>query len=48
MSRLIITTAMTLDGVIDWFEWYVSEGCDNKASRYQFDGAVAMLLGLMT
>jgi dihydrofolate reductase len=48
MSRLIITTAITVDGVIDGFEWYVSEGGHNKAALDQFDGAGAMLLGRKT
>src|ERR671919_2568866 len=48
MSRLIITTAMTVDGVIDGFEWYVSAGGHDQAGRDQFDGAGAMLLGRKT
>jgi dihydrofolate reductase len=48
MSRLIITTATTVDGVIDGFEWYVSEGGHDQAGRDQFDGAGAMLLGRKT
>lgn len=48
MSRLIITIAMTVDGVIDQFEWYVSEGGHDQASRDQFTGAAAMLLGRKT
>jgi dihydrofolate reductase len=48
MSRLIITTATTVDGVIDGFEWYVSEGGHDQAGRDQFKGAGAMLLGRKT
>ena len=48
MSKLIITTAMTVDGVIDGFEWYVSEGAHDGAGRDQFTGAGAMLLGRKT
>jgi dihydrofolate reductase len=48
MSKLIISTAMTVDGVIDGFEWYVSEGGHDPAGRDQFNGAGAMLLGRKT
>lgn len=48
MSKLIITTATTVDGVIDGFEWYVTEGGHDQAGRDQFDGAGAMLLGRKT
>ena len=48
MSKLIITIAMTVDGVADGFEWYVSEGEHDEASRAQFDEAAAMLLGRKT
>src|SRR5687768_8402271 len=48
MSKLIITTAMTVDGVIDGFEWYVSEGGHDQAGRDQFKEAAAMLLGRKT
>jgi dihydrofolate reductase len=48
MGRLIITTAMTLDGVADGFEWYVSEGGHDQASRAQFEEAGVMLLGRKT
>jgi len=48
MGRLIISVATTVDGVIDGFEWYVSEGDHDEASRDQFDGAGAMLLGRKT
>jgi dihydrofolate reductase len=48
MSRLIITTAITVDGVIDGFEWYVSEGGHDRAGLDQFNQAGAMLLGRKT
>ena len=48
MSKLIITVATTLDGVIDGFEWFVSEGGHDQAGRDQFTGAQAMLLGRKT
>jgi dihydrofolate reductase len=48
MSRLILTVAMTVDGVIDGFEWFVSEGEHDAASRELFGGAGGMLLGRKT
>ena len=48
MSKLIISIASTVDGVIDGFEWYVSEGGQDEASRAQFAEAGAMLLGRKT
>lgn len=48
MGRLIISVATTVDGVIDGFEWYVSEGGHDQAGREQFTGAAAMLLGRKT
>ena len=48
MSRLINTTTMTVDAVIDVGEWYVSEGGHDRAARDQFDGAAGMLLGRKT
>lgn len=48
MSKLIITTAVTVDGVADGFEWFVTEGEHDKASLAQFDDAAAMLLGRKT
>jgi hypothetical protein len=32
MSKLIISITMTVDGVIDVGEWYISEGGHNRAS----------------
>ena len=48
MGRLMISIASTADGVIDGFEWYVSEGGHDQASRDQFIEAEAMLLGRKT
>ena len=48
MSKLVITIATTVDGVIDGFDWYVSEGGHDQASREQFVKAEAMLLGRKT
>jgi dihydrofolate reductase len=48
VSRVINTTTMTVDGVIDVGEWYVSEGEHDGAARAQFDGAAGMLLGRKT
>lgn len=49
MSSLIINVSTTIDGVIDGFEWYVSEGGHDEAGRepYETEGA-AMLLGRKT
>jgi dihydrofolate reductase len=48
MGKLIITISSTVDGVIDGFEWFVAEGEHDQASRDQFTGAGAMLLGRKT
>jgi dihydrofolate reductase len=48
MSRLIITVATTVDGVIDGFEWFVPEGGHVQASLDQFNEAGALLLGRKT
>jgi len=48
VSRLIISTAMTVDGVIDVGEWYVPEGGHDRAGLEQFAQAEAMLLGRKT
>lgn len=48
MSRLINTTTMTVDGVTDVGEWYVSGGGHDRAGRDQFAGAAGMLLGRKT
>ena len=48
MNRLIISLAMTVDGVTSVGEWYVSEGEHDRAARDQFVEAAAMLLGRKT
>jgi len=48
MSRLISSTTMTVDGVTDVADWFVSEGEHDVASREQFDGAAGMVLGRKT
>lgn len=48
MNRLVISTAMTVDGVVDVRDWYVAEGTHDPASRRQFVEAAAMLLGRKT
>jgi dihydrofolate reductase len=45
VNRLILSTTMTVDGVISVAEWYVSEGEHDRAAREQFEQAAAMLLG---
>jgi dihydrofolate reductase len=45
MSRLIISVATTVDGVIDGFEWYVSEGEHDQAGLDLLTGSAAMLVG---
>jgi hypothetical protein len=39
---------MTVDGVVDVGDWYVSEGGHDRAARDQFDGAAGMVLGRKT
>jgi len=48
MGRLINTTAMTVDGVIDVSDWYVVEGGHDGASLALFADDAAMLLGRKT
>jgi dihydrofolate reductase len=48
MSRLINTTTMTVDGVIDVAEWFVSEGGHDDAAREQFVDTAGMLMGRKT
>jgi hypothetical protein len=45
---LIVSTQMTLDGVIDVGEWYVAEGGDDRAGKDQLGQASAVLLGRKT
>src|SRR5919106_5549416 len=35
---------MTVDGLVDVGEWYVSEGEHDRAAREQFDGAAGMVM----
>ena len=48
MSALINSTTMTVDGLTDVAEWYVSEGGHDAAAREQFLGAAGMVLGRKT
>ncbi len=48
MGRLINSTTMTVDGVTDVADWYVSEGGHNQAARDRFVGAAGMVLGRKT
>jgi hypothetical protein len=45
MGRLIVSTQMTLDGVIEVGEWYVPEGEHDSAGKEQLAHAGAVLLG---
>jgi dihydrofolate reductase len=45
MGRLLISTAMTVDGVIDVTDWYVPQGEHDPAALALFDGVDAMLMG---
>jgi dihydrofolate reductase len=48
MGRLIVTTQMTVDGVIDVGEWFVAEGEQNRLGKEQLRAASAVLLGRKT
>jgi dihydrofolate reductase len=48
MGRLINTTAMTVDGVIDVSDWFVAQGEHDEASLALFAEGSAMLLGRTT
>jgi len=48
MGRLIVSTQMTLDGVIDVGEWYVAAGEHDRAGKEQLTQASAVLLGRRT
>jgi dihydrofolate reductase len=48
VSKLILSTTMTLDGVIEVGEWFVAGGDHDRAAREQFAEAEAMLLGRKT
>jgi dihydrofolate reductase len=48
VGKLVVSNAMTVDGVIDGFEWYVSEGEHEGAGRQKLAEAEAALLGRKT
>jgi dihydrofolate reductase len=48
MGRLIVSTQMTLDGVIEVGEWFVADGDDDRAGKAQLAHASAVLLGRKT
>jgi dihydrofolate reductase len=48
MGRLIVSTQMTVDGVIDVGDWYVAGGGHDSAGKDQLDKASALLLGRKT
>ena len=45
MTRLIVLTAMTVDGVMSVEEWFVPEGDHMEASLRMFEGDTALLTG---
>ena len=48
MGRLIVSTQLTVDGVIDVGEWYVADGEHDRAGKDQLVEASAVLLGRKT
>ena len=48
MGKLRISTAMTVDGLVDVTGWYVPEGGHDRAGLEELDKAEAMLLGRKT
>ena len=48
MGKLTISTAMTVDGVIDVTDWYVPDGDHGPAALAMFDSVDAMLMGRKT
>jgi dihydrofolate reductase len=48
VGRLINTTAMTVDGVIDVSDWFVAQGEHDEASLSLFTDDTSMLLGRKT
>jgi len=44
MGRLLISTAMTVDGVIEVTDWYVPGGEHSAAAFAVYDGVDAMLM----
>ena len=45
MGKLINNVAMTIDGVIDVSDWFVTEGDHDDAARALFEGDVALFVG---
>jgi dihydrofolate reductase len=48
VSKLMISTAMTVDGVIEVSDWYVGEGEHGQASFDMLGSVDALLLGRKT
>jgi dihydrofolate reductase len=48
MGRVVLSTQMTVDGVITVEDWFVSEGQHDAACRALFKRSTAMLLGRKT
>jgi dihydrofolate reductase len=48
MGRLFISTAMTVDGLVDVSDWFVPDGGHNRAGLDRLHQAEAMLLGRKT
>ena len=45
MGKLINNVAMTVDGVIDVSDWFVTQGDHDDAARALFEGDVALFVG---
>ena len=45
MSRFIISTTITVDGVMEVGEWYVAEGQHDRAAQELFEQSAALVLG---
>jgi dihydrofolate reductase len=48
MSKLISSTTMTVDGLVDVSDWYVSEGEHDRAALDQFREPAALVMGRKT
>jgi dihydrofolate reductase len=48
VSKLIISTTTTVDGLMDVAEWFVAEGDHEADTRGLFDGDTALLMGRKT
>ncbi len=48
MGKLINTTTMTIDGLVDVGAWCVAEGAHDRAALAQFEDGAGMLLGRKT